>query len=1054
MFVLQWLRQERCQHSRREEHQAARLLTAHRGAGVKTTTPAAAISGVPRSQTTSVAARLTAKPMSQPTVLPALPPSRTTGRRFTSAVDHINDADPAGHGGSRKQLISGGNTSFKPRSKTIDSTPTPSSTSSPVSNSTPVNGTSANGTPVNGTPYSNTTPAESPVTTPSWANNAPSATQIFTAALSSPQAQLPTQTAISSPQSASAINAEAIHPPARRVPSAPVQTSVASKGAAPSKPLPGLISGGDPSTRRPHVAFSTEPSSANGASVKPAAAAANDAIVSSGLSRVETDNIYRPRTRTFSASDNKQESSSHGDSETVIAPPPRSYRQRAMTAESAPAPPAWVMNSANSAESVFDEDLKGHDSPSSRKVAFAVPSTNPSAPPRPLAKSFSVVPQSAPVVPPALPPKPKIMQRSASAAAEDLLSVSDDSAEASPTKVSTSGFSLDQQAAALRRAKADSQSQASSRSASFRSLPPGASLNRPPAPPPQDSSHGISLPQNLRTSQLPVAKPQPAPRRPPPAMLPSRPKRPLPVPGTAPPSHPLPPAPTAAPSNLPQPVSAAHQPLANPPAQATFHPSSHPSSPPSTNGLHAPRSRVQQYAGDQLFDFAVVVALQPASGSDSSSSNRCGLVAKIARHIPDDLDELTRSQIGAVPQFCFPDVEEWDYRSSYASETFSFVLTDGEGHKRFAYCRRLLPPGNGPRLAEVYCLISPIGCFSLFEAILNVVDERRRVSLHAVDAFLRVVSTAAFPQPGQALVITTDNVTGDGEEEFTLCPPGDLARLEQVHYTPLFDALGITGVLQVFAALTLERRVLFCASSLTTLSACVHAATALLYPFSWQNVYIPVLPHALLDFVCSPMPFVIGILSSCKPLLQTMPMESEVLIVDLDSGKFLAQVGDETQLLPANQLVLLKRHLVSALSTGIKGSPSNAQERDQMIGSAFLRFFVDVLRSYRRCLRKKADTFIFDKRTFLSTAPRTDVPFLTRFLESQMFDVFIAEREDTISALALSDGVFEKRLSQIDGADSIFDEHIKQMQSVARAPLSDVRGRLQTLTSRVSVRRK
>ena len=35
--------------------------------------------------------------------------------------------------------------------------------------------------------------------------------------------------------------------------------------------------------------------------------------------------------------------------------------------------------------------------------------------------------------------------------------------------------------------------------------------------------------------------------------------------------------------------------------------------------------------------------------------------------------------------------------------------------------------------------------------------------------------------------------------------------------------------------------------------------SALLFPFSWQHVYIPILPARLLDILQAPVPFLIGI---------------------------------------------------------------------------------------------------------------------------------------------------------------------------------------------------
>ena len=47
------------------------------------------------------------------------------------------------------------------------------------------------------------------------------------------------------------------------------------------------------------------------------------------------------------------------------------------------------------------------------------------------------------------------------------------------------------------------------------------------------------------------------------------------------------------------------------------------------------------------------------------------------------------------------------------------------------------------------------------------------------------------------------------------------------------------------ASLLLERRIILVARDADTVSAAVHAANALLYPFSWQHIYLPLLPLAL-----------------------------------------------------------------------------------------------------------------------------------------------------------------------------------------------------------------
>jgi len=69
-------------------------------------------------------------------------------------------------------------------------------------------------------------------------------------------------------------------------------------------------------------------------------------------------------------------------------------------------------------------------------------------------------------------------------------------------------------------------------------------------------------------------------------------------------------------------------------------------------------------------------------------------------------------------------------------------------------------------------------------------------------------------------------------------------------------------------------------------SSCAHAALTLLYPLTWQHIFIPVLPTAMLSYACAPMPYVLGILSRHISALEREPVE-DALYVNLDTGKIL-----------------------------------------------------------------------------------------------------------------------------------------------------------------------
>ncbi len=54
-------------------------------------------------------------------------------------------------------------------------------------------------------------------------------------------------------------------------------------------------------------------------------------------------------------------------------------------------------------------------------------------------------------------------------------------------------------------------------------------------------------------------------------------------------------------------------------------------------------------------------------------------------------------------------------------------------------------------------------------------------------------------------------------------------------------------------------------------------------------MFIPVLPNSLIDFVCSPLPYIIGINPSLIKELDSMEME-DALVIDLEKKKFVMKV--------------------------------------------------------------------------------------------------------------------------------------------------------------------
>ncbi|KAF7254614.1 DENN domain-containing protein 2C [Varanus komodoensis] len=413
-----------------------------------------------------------------------------------------------------------------------------------------------------------------------------------------------------------------------------------------------------------------------------------------------------------------------------------------------------------------------------------------------------------------------------------------------------------------------------------------------------------------------------------------------------------------------------------------------------------------EFQEQQLFELFVVVSLQKKPSEATYTPQVIQqFPSKPDHHFRQSKD--TEERLKVIPKFCFPDPKDWCPTSEAKSETFSFVLTGEDGSRWFGYCKKLLPEGKGKRLPEVYCMVSRLGCFNLFSKILDEVEKRREMSPALVHPFMRSVMEAPFPAPGRTITVKSF-LPGAGNEVIELCRPLD-SRLEHVDFECLLECLSVSHLIQVCASLLLERRVIFVADNLSTLSKCGHAAVATLYPFTWQHTYIPVLPASMIDIVCSPTPFLIGILSCSLTHLQDLPIE-EVLIVDLCADKFLQQVSDEDEILPHKlqaalvQILEERNEILSQERSYKQGDVS----LDSLVSEAFVRFFVEIVGHYSLHMNvtEKGER-VFQREPFRKSHTSRNVRhFLDIFMETQMFAGFIQDRELRKSGVK---GLFEVR---------------------------------------------
>ncbi|NXP24909.1 DEN1B protein, partial [Scytalopus superciliaris] len=222
---------------------------------------------------------------------------------------------------------------------------------------------------------------------------------------------------------------------------------------------------------------------------------------------------------------------------------------------------------------------------------------------------------------------------------------------------------------------------------------------------------------------------------------------------------------------------------------------------------------------------------------------------------------------------------------------------------------------------------------------------------------------------------------------------------ESRNLTEYFVAVDVNNMLQLYASMLHERRIIITSGKLSTLTACVHASAALLYPMYWQHIYIPVLPPHLLDYCCAPMPYLIGVHLSLIERVKNRSLEDVVLL----------NVDTNTLETPFNDLNNLPGEVVSALKNKLKKQSTATGDG---VAKAFLRAQAALFGSYRDALRyKPGEPITFCENSFVKHRSSTTKQFLETAVNLQLFKQFIDGRLSKLNAGRGFSDVFEEEIT-------------------------------------------
>ncbi|KAM9357900.1 DENN domain-containing protein 1B [Symphorus nematophorus] len=398
-------------------------------------------------------------------------------------------------------------------------------------------------------------------------------------------------------------------------------------------------------------------------------------------------------------------------------------------------------------------------------------------------------------------------------------------------------------------------------------------------------------------------------------------------------------------------------------------------------------------------------------------------------------DHTDQEVLQTIPKFCFPfDVERVSHNQ--VGQNFTFVLTDIDSKQRFGFCRLT----QGCRVC--ICLLSYLPWFEIYYKLLNTLaDYLTKQQENDLNDMLNSLYDLPVPKPFTPVNLSVHS--------YFIAP--DINGLptipESRNLTEYFVAVDVNNMLQLYASMLHERRIIITSSKLSTLTACVHGAAALLFPMYWQHIFIPVLPPHLLDYCCAPMPYFVGVHLSLLERVRSRSLE-DVVILNVDTNT-LESPFDDLHNLPSD--------VVSSLKSKLK---KQSTATGSGVARAFLRAQAALFGSYRDALRyKPGEPITFCEESFVNHRSSTMRNFLSMAVNLQLFKQFIDGRLAKLNAGRGFSDVFEEEITEggfcgsnsrsyqqwmhtVKRGGALLNTAVTKAKSHARRGIRDIKGRL------------
>ena len=439
-------------------------------------------------------------------------------------------------------------------------------------------------------------------------------------------------------------------------------------------------------------------------------------------------------------------------------------------------------------------------------------------------------------------------------------------------------------------------------------------------------------------------------------------------------------------------------------------------------------------------------------------------------------DHMNASFPSDLAMFCFPAGYELQSQPYNNTLLYGFALTEQDGTRLYVYALCSTVPintDNDRALTNTMyapiavCLVSHWPFHTQLSNWLTqfstIIDKNIKLSEPIERILCNLIYETPLPPQGQIQVeyrlwsryINTLPLV------FTRPAPNKLP-LNDIDLSYLFQHISVEHIVAIFSCILVERKCVFVSSEYNRLMMITECLLYLIQPFSYQSVYIPVLPLQLIDFLSAPMSYIIGINRSYMP---DDSLLTDILIVDIDNDSIytplntvpvqnllvspVSTVANTNNVPFSNHHASVPSYAVSTTPPVINHDPSpiphkstldlnkfvhplpvkqhnvllatlcrltiidtsttishNTHIDNTLITDAFLNFFIDLLCNYTDYIDDTISvddgTDRFDRLQFLHDHhDRCD--WLTEFVDSQLFQSFIDYRCDTADIVLLDE---------------------------------------------------